>query len=105
MIRQQAFIHFNEQPFVQEYVDMVYDLAIKVDTAQSYEKDPINERHSDVSWIDPNRKPINFSRLYMKWYMRQTNKPAAFPNIPIESCNLHNMMEQKNRDMIGMLIV
>ena len=35
MIRQQAFIHFNEQPFVQEYVDMVYDLAPKVDTAQS----------------------------------------------------------------------
>ena len=56
MIRQQAFIHFNEQPFVQEYVDMVYDLAPKVDTAQSSEKDPINERHSDVSWIDPNRK-------------------------------------------------
>ena len=21
----------------------------------------------------------------MKWYMRQTNKPVAFPNIPIES--------------------
>tara|TARA_B100000035_G_C20927386_1_gene521357 strand:+ start:201 stop:770 length:570 start_codon:yes stop_codon:yes gene_type:complete len=56
MIRQQAFIHFNEQPFVQEYVDMVYDLAPKVDTAQSSEKDPINERHSDVSWIDPTEK-------------------------------------------------
>mgnify|MGYP003307095665 CR=1 FL=1 len=56
MIRSQAFIHFNEQPFEQKWVDMVYDLAPTVDKAQSSEKDPANKRHSDVSWIDANEK-------------------------------------------------
>ena len=40
MIRSQAFIHFNEQPFEQKWIDMVYDLAPKVDKAKSSEKDP-----------------------------------------------------------------
>lgn len=56
MIRQQAYIHFNEQPFEQKWIDMVYDLAPEVDTAQSNGKDPINKRQSDVSWIDANEE-------------------------------------------------
>ena len=56
MLRQQAFIHFNEQPFEQKWIDMVYDLAPEVEKAKSAEKDPKNKRHSDVSWIDANEK-------------------------------------------------
>ena len=52
MIRQQAFIHFNEQPFL-DIIDRIYEAAPEVDTAQSSQKDPMNERHSDVSWIEP----------------------------------------------------
>ena len=55
MIRQQAFLHFNEQPFL-DIIDRVYEAAPEVDTAQSSQKDPMNERHSDVSWIDPVEK-------------------------------------------------
>ena len=56
MIRQQAYIHFNEQPFEQKWIDMVYDLAPKVESAKSNGKDPINKRQSEVSWIDPTEK-------------------------------------------------
>lgn len=52
MIRKLAFSHLDEQPFEQKYIDMVYDLAPKVDTATSSQKDPDNARKSDVSWID-----------------------------------------------------
>ncbi len=52
MIRKQAFIHFNEQPF-KDLIDRIYEVAPEVDTATSSEKDPDNQRHSDVSWIDP----------------------------------------------------
>jgi PKHD-type hydroxylase len=55
-LRQQAFIHFNEQPFEQKYIDMIYELAPDVDKAQSSQNDPMNERQSDVSWIDANEK-------------------------------------------------
>ena len=57
MLRKQAFIHFNQQPFEQKWIDMVYDLAPEVEKAKTdNQRDPNNKRHSDVSWIDSNEK-------------------------------------------------
>ena len=69
-LRQQAFIHFNEQPFEQKYIDMIYDLAPDVDKAQSSQNDPRNERHSDVSWIDSNEKSNDLFHLTNTYFCR-----------------------------------
>jgi len=85
MIRSQAFIHFNEQPFKQEWVDMVYDLAPEVDKAQSSEKDPKNKRHSDVSWIDANDKSEKlFAFIYEMVHAANTQAKWEFEHQVIE---------------------
>ena len=85
MIRSQAFIHFNEQPFAQEWIDMVDDLAPEVDKAKSSEKDPANERHSDVSWIDANEKSEKlFEFIYEMVHAANTQAKWEFAHEVIE---------------------
>jgi len=52
-LRQQAFMHYNGQPF-NDWIEKIYNFAPDVKKAQSSENDPNNKRHSDVSWIDVN---------------------------------------------------
>jgi len=51
-IRKQAFMHYHEQPY-KDLIEKTYEVAPKVDIAQSSENDPHNQRKSDVSWILP----------------------------------------------------
>jgi PKHD-type hydroxylase len=85
MIRKQAFMHFNQQPFEQKWIDMVHELAPEVETATSSDKDPMNERHSEVSWIDSNEKSNNlFQYIYEMVHAANTQSDWNFEHDVIE---------------------
>jgi len=105
MIRKQAFMHFNQQPFEQKWIDMVHELAPEVETATSSDKDPMNERHSEVSWIDSNEKSNNLFQYIYEMVHAAIHNPTGTLNMMLLSLySLHNIKAKRNNDTIGMLI-
>ena len=76
MIRKQAFLHFNQQPF-KDWTDTITALAPEVEVAQSSERDVHNDRVSEVSWI--NSTEDSQSLFQFIWEMQDAgNKDAEW---------------------------